>query len=99
MLADRRRFKFDLTWPVLFAFAALLCVLIVLPMSWLVYYSLTVDKRRSPFTLDQFRTLFSDPEFLDPLITTLHPRDVARASPAASSPRRWAGWWRAPTCR
>ena len=40
-LADRRRITFDFTWPVLFAFVALLCVLIVLPISWLVYYSFT----------------------------------------------------------
>jgi len=72
-LADRRRITFDFTWPVMFAFMALLCVLIVLPISWLVYYSLTsVDAATNvrSFTLDQFRTLFSDPEFIDPLITT-----------------------------
>ena len=50
-------------------FAALLCVLIILPMSWLVYYSL-VD-RSGAFTLDNFKTLVSDPVFVDPLMTTL----------------------------
>jgi iron(III) transport system permease protein len=73
-LADRRSITLDVTWPVLFAFVALLCVLIVLPISWLVYYSVTIvdpaTQVRS-FTLDQFRTLFSDPEFVDPLITTV----------------------------
>ena len=72
-LADRRRITFDFTWPVMFAFMALLCVLIVLPISWLVYYSLTtVDAatQARSFSLDQFRTLFSEPEFLDPLMTT-----------------------------
>ena len=72
-LADRRKLTFDFTWPVMFAFVALLCVLIVLPISWLVYYSLTtVDAATNvrSFTLDQFRTLFSEPEFVDPLITT-----------------------------
>ena len=44
-------------------------MLIVLPMSWLVYYSL-VD-RTGAFTLDNFKTLFTDPAFVDPLITTL----------------------------
>ena len=29
--------RFDLSWPILIGFAAVLCVLIVLPMSWLVY--------------------------------------------------------------
>ena len=50
-------------------FAALLCVLIILPMSWLVYYSL-VD-RSGAFTLDNFKTLVTDPVFVDPLMTTL----------------------------
>ena len=31
--------KLDLSWPVLILFAALLCVLIILPVTWLVYYS------------------------------------------------------------
>ncbi len=35
----RSAHKLDLSWPVLMLFAALLCVLIILPMSWLVYYS------------------------------------------------------------
>ena len=72
-LADRRTVKIDFTRPVLFVFVALLCVLIVLPISWLVYYSLTVvdpDTQARSFSLAQFRTLFSEPEFLDPLITT-----------------------------
>ena len=73
-LADRRTIKLDFTWPVMFAFVALLCVLIVLPISWLVYYSITMvdpaTQARS-LTLGQFHTLFSDPEFVDPLITTV----------------------------
>ena len=64
-----RRHKVDLSWPILLLFAALLCVLIILPMSWLVYYSL-VD-RSGAFTLDNFRTLVTDPVFVDPLMTTL----------------------------
>src|SRR5262245_26974793 len=59
----------DLSWPVLILFAALLCLLIVLPMSWLVYYSL-VD-RTGAFTLGNFETLITDPTFVDPLVTTL----------------------------
>src|SRR5882672_8900317 len=64
-----RKHKIDLSWPILVLFAALLCVLIILPMSWLVYYSL-VD-RSGAFTLDNFRTLVTDPVFVDPLTTTL----------------------------
>src|SRR6266852_6209208 len=61
--------RLDLSWPILVVFAALLCVLIVLPMSWLVYYSF-VD-RSGAFTLDNFKTLVTDPVFVDPLITTV----------------------------
>src|SRR4029077_13350393 len=64
-----RKHKIDLSWPILILFAALLCVLIILPVSWLFYYSL-VD-RSGAFTLDNFKTLVTDPVFIDPLTTTL----------------------------
>jgi iron(III) transport system permease protein len=64
-----RPHKIDLSWPILMLFAALLCVLIILPMSWLFYYSL-VD-RSGAFTLDNFKTLVTDPIFVDPLMTTV----------------------------
>jgi iron(III) transport system permease protein len=60
---------FDLSWPILILFAALLCVLVILPMTWLLYYSF-VD-RAGDFTLGNFGRLFSDPTFVDPLITTI----------------------------
>src|SRR5215470_14976866 len=58
----------DLTKPVLWLFAFVLVVLIALPLSWLAVYSLT-DKARH-VTLQNFVTLFTDPDFLDPLFTT-----------------------------
>jgi iron(III) transport system permease protein len=61
--------KLDLSWPVLILFAALLCVLIILPVTWLVYYSF-VD-RDGTFTLENFVRLATDPTFVDPLITTV----------------------------
>src|SRR5215471_14319045 len=61
--------KLDLSWPVLILFAALLCVLILLPMTWLVYYSF-VD-RDGIFTLENFVRLATDPSFVDPLVTTV----------------------------
>jgi iron(III) transport system permease protein len=64
-----RTHKIDLSWPILIVFAAVLCVLIILPMSWLFYYSF-VD-RTGAFTLANFKTLATDPDFLDPLVTTL----------------------------
>jgi iron(III) transport system permease protein len=63
-----RRARFDLSWPVLIGFALVLCGLIVLPMSWLVYFSVT-DKGR--FTLENFVKLVTDPTFRDPLVTTV----------------------------
>lgn len=70
----RRAFKVDVSVPVLLAFAALLCVLVMLPVSWLVYYSLTISDPATgvrAFTLQHFRALFTDPDFIDPLITTI----------------------------
>src|SRR5207247_6962646 len=60
--------KIDWTRPVLWLFAACLVVLIVLPLSWLAVFSVT-DKARH-LTLKNFVTLFTDPDFLDPLMTT-----------------------------
>jgi iron(III) transport system permease protein len=70
----QRTFKIDFSMPLLLAFAALLCVLIILPISWLAVYSLSdIDPatKARVFTLAQFRTLFTDPDFVDPLITTV----------------------------
>ena len=62
------RVKIDWTQPVLWLFAACLVVLIVMPLSWLAVYSVT-DKA-GYVTLRNFVTLFTDPDFLDPLLTT-----------------------------
>ena len=59
----------DLSRPVLIAVAALLVVMIALPMGWLIVYSLS-DKAGNA-TLGNFVALFTDPTFVDPLITTL----------------------------
>ena len=68
-IGQRRAFKLDLSSPVLFLFVALLCVLVIYPISWLVYSSL-VD-RTGALTLANFRQLFGDPEFVEPFLTTL----------------------------
>src|SRR6266702_4683386 len=60
--------RIDWTKPVLWLVAACLVTLIVLPLSWLAVYAFT-DKARHP-TLQNFVTLFSNPDFLDPLLTT-----------------------------
>jgi iron(III) transport system permease protein len=63
------RARLDLSWPILIAFAAILIALIVLPMSWLTYFSFR-DKAGG-FTLGNFVTLVTDPTFTGPLITTV----------------------------
>src|ERR1700728_3736773 len=65
---DTPRARIDWTKPVLWLFAAVMIVLIVLPMSWLAIYSVT-DKANH-LTLQNLLTLFTDPDFLDPLLTT-----------------------------
>src|SRR5450631_2825538 len=65
---DATKGKIDWTKPVLALFAVCLILLIVLPLSWLAVYSVT-DKANH-LTLQNFVTLFTDPDFLDPLLTT-----------------------------
>src|SRR6202022_3917439 len=59
----------DLSWPILILFAALLCGRIILPMFWLLYYSL--GERNSAFPPANFETLIVAPIFVEPMITTL----------------------------
>ena len=63
----RQNDQFFITFLVATHLATALVLLIVLPMSWLVYYAFT-DK--GSFTLENFGRLVSDPTFLEPLITT-----------------------------
>jgi len=60
--------RIDLTTPVLWLVALVLVGLIALPLSWLAVYAFT-DKARH-FTLGNFVTLFTDRDFLDPMLTT-----------------------------
>ncbi len=60
---------FDLSLPILLAFSAALCLLILLPLSWLLYYS--VHDRTGGLTIANFAQLATDPTFLDPLVTTV----------------------------
>ena len=81
-----RKFGIDLSKPVLLAFAAILFVLIVMPLSWLVYYAFT-DKSGG-FTVANFYRLVSDADFLDPLLITFAIRTSAAVfqSPSAAKP-------------
>jgi iron(III) transport system permease protein len=66
---ERSTLRFDLTLPILLAFSVALCLLTLMPLSWLAYYSL--HDRAGGFTFANFVQLVSDPTFLDPLVTTL----------------------------
>src|SRR5260370_10644990 len=86
--ADTPRAKIDWTKPVLWLFAAFLVVLIVLPLSWLAVYSLT-DRDRH-LTLQNFVKLFTDPDFLDPLLTTaIIPTTSAMFCCVVAAPLGW----------
>jgi len=65
---ERKSVGIDLTRPTLYLFAAFLCLLIILPMFWLLYFSVT--DRSGALTLDNFHRLATDPSFIDPLVTT-----------------------------
>ena len=86
--ALRRLIPFDMSWPILAVVAAVLVGLIVLPMSWLFYFSVT--DRDGAFTLANFAELITNPTFVDPLITTVI---VATSSAiiccAVASPLGW----------
>jgi len=65
----RRRAGFDTSKPVLLLFAAVLIVLIVLPLAWLTIYALS--DQTGAFTLANFHRLVTDSAFLGPFVTTL----------------------------
>jgi iron(III) transport system permease protein len=65
----RRTFSLDPSGPVLAGVSLLLLALIGLPLFWLGYYALT--SRDGSLTLANFIAIFTDPDFLDPLLTTL----------------------------
>ena len=67
--ANIRTARLDPSGAVMAAFAAVLCLLIVLPIGWIAVFAFT-DRTRAP-TLANFVTLFTDPVFLEPLVTTL----------------------------
>ena len=63
--AATMRSRIDLSGAVMALFAAGLCLLVVLPIGWLVVFAFT-DRARN-FTLANFVTLFTDPAFVEPL--------------------------------
>ena len=69
MAADRVEGNLNPVGRAYYSFSTLLCVLILLPMSWLAYYS--VVDRDGAFTLENFGRFLTDETFIDPLIPTV----------------------------
>jgi len=85
--AVKRRFGIDMTMPVLLLFAAILCVLIVLPLAWLGYYAVTDPK--GALTFANFRSLDSA-DFIGPLLTTFALATLSSLSSCAvAAPMAW----------
>ncbi|WP_245413510.1 ABC transporter permease [Mangrovicella endophytica] len=61
---DRRRKGVDLSWPTFGFLAALLGVLVILPLFWLIWYSFRTSGRRPEFTLQNYVSLVTDPAML-----------------------------------
>jgi iron(III) transport system permease protein len=84
----RRPGRVDLSRPVMLGLAALLCVLVLLPLSQLAIFAFT-DRTGAP-SLGNFHQIFSDPAFLEPLLTTLILASaVGVACCAVAAPMGW----------
>jgi iron(III) transport system permease protein len=78
----------DLSLPVLAVLALFLCGLVLLPLGWLVWYSIS-DKEGAP-TFGNFVRLASDPSFTAPYLTAIEiAAGVAAAASAAALPLAW----------
>jgi iron(III) transport system permease protein len=80
--------RIDLSLPLLVLLALLLCALVVLPLFWLGYYSITDAK--GAFTLANFVTLLTDRSFRAPFYVTAGISvGVALCSVAIATPLAW----------
>src|ERR1051325_11611354 len=85
---ERGARHFDLSLPVLVLLALFLCGLVLLPLGWLAWYSIT-DKNGTP-TFANFTRLASDPTFVAPYLTAAEiAAAVALAACAAALPLAW----------
>ena len=80
--------RLDLSVPVLVLIGLFLCVLVLLPLGWLVWYSIT-DKDGT-LTLANFLRLALDPAFATPYLTAFEiAAAVALGACAAATPLAW----------
>ena len=88
--------RLDLSVPVLVLIGLFLCVLVLLPLGWLVWYSIT--DQDGALTFENFLRLALDPAFATPYLTAF---EIAAgvALGAVLLPRRSPGSSPAPICR
>ena len=80
--------RLDASTPLFAALALALCVLVGLPLGWLIVYAFT-DRAGAP-TLANLATVLSDPDFLEPLgVTLVIACSVAVAAAAVAAPIGW----------
>lgn len=66
---EATRLRLDLSGPVLALFAALLVILVVLPIAWIAIFAFST--KDGGVTIANFVAIFGDAEFQEPLVTTL----------------------------
>jgi iron(III) transport system permease protein len=82
------RARLDLSAPVMLLFAAVLCVLIVLPLGWLLVFAFRDQAGHA--TLANFQRLLTDPIFVEPLLTTFTiAGSVSLACGLVAAPMAW----------
>ena len=85
---ERARWRMDVSAPVLALLGLFLCGLVVLPLGWLLWYSIT-DNAGAP-TLANFVRLATDPAFTSPYLTAVEIAvSVALGASAAALPLAW----------
>jgi iron(III) transport system permease protein len=82
------RRRFDPSMPLLAVLGLFLCALVLLPLLWLAWYSITDAK--GALTAGNFIKLASDPSFVSPFLTALAiALSVAIASCVVATPLAW----------
>ena len=85
---ETTRQRLDLSMPLFVALGLFLCALVLLPLLWLAWYSVT-DDTGAP-TIANFVTLASDPSFIAPFVTALVIAiGVALSAAAVAMPLAW----------
>jgi iron(III) transport system permease protein len=85
---ERQRRQIDLSVPVLVLLGVFLCALVLLPLGWLLWYSIT--DRNGALTAENFVRLATDPRFVEPYLTAFEIAvGVALGASAAALPLAW----------